>query len=99
MLHSRSFMDPRQSHLHHSAQRMGRLLGRAPALFTVETTLNNDVFPSPFDFLLKREWEWAVRDQPAMLAARRAGAVSQSACGNAMFQAARAVRHHRGERR
>jgi len=60
MVHSHSFMDPDKSHLHHSAQRMGRLLAEHLKVFTVETTLNNDVFPSPYDFLLKREWEWGI---------------------------------------
>ena len=26
-------------------------------IFQIETTLNNDTFPAPFDFLKKREWE------------------------------------------
>jgi hypothetical protein len=41
-------------------------------VFTIETTLNNDTFPKPFDFMNKREWEWSVADQAAMLAAKRA---------------------------
>ena len=27
-------------------------------VFQIETTLNTDTFPKPFDFLQKREWEW-----------------------------------------
>ena len=38
-------------HLHHSAWRMGRLLADHLKVFQIETTLNNDVFPSPYDFL------------------------------------------------
>jgi hypothetical protein len=83
-------MDPDKSHLHHSAQRMGRLLAEHLKVFTVETTLNNDVFPSPYDFLLKREWEWGVRDQAAMLAARRGLALSPGRLRHRMFQDLRA---------
>jgi hypothetical protein len=90
MVHSHSFMDPDKSHLHHSAQRMGRLLAQHLKVFTVETTLNNDVFPSPYDFLLKREWEWGVRDQAAMLAARRGLALSPGRLRHRMFQDLRA---------
>ena len=72
MLNSRSYMDPPSSALHGSAARMGRLLAQHLRIFTIETTLNNDTFPAAFSFLNKREWEWSVKDQAAMLAARRA---------------------------
>ena len=72
MLRSRSYMDPSASALHDSTSRMGRLLADRLKIFTVETTLNNDTFPKPFDFLQKREWEWSVADQAAYLAAKRA---------------------------
>jgi Lactate racemase N-terminal domain len=71
MVQSHSFMDHTKSHLHHSAWRMGRLLKDHLDIFQIETTLNNDVFGAPYDFLLKREWEWSVRDQASMLAVRR----------------------------
>ena len=32
-------------------------------VFQIETTLNTDTFPKPFDFLQKREWEWSARDR------------------------------------
>src|SRR5207244_12986972 len=70
MQHSRSFMDQHKSALHSSNWRMGRLLAReGPPIFQIETTLNNDTFPKPFDFLQRREWEWSARDGPAYLAA------------------------------
>jgi hypothetical protein len=71
MLNSRSYMDPPRSALHDSATRMGRVLQQHVKVFTIETTLNNDTFPRPFDFMNKREWEWSVADQAAMVAARR----------------------------
>ena len=36
-------------------------------VFQIETTLNNDTFPKPFDFLQKREWEWSARDRATYL--------------------------------
>lgn len=71
MMHSRSYMDPPSSALHSSCERMGKLLARHVRIFTIETTLNNEMFGAPFEFLQKREWEWSARDQAAFLAARR----------------------------
>ena len=36
-------------------------------VFQIETTLNTDTFPSPFDFLSKREWEWNAKDRATYL--------------------------------
>ena len=64
MRHSRSFMDQPASELHSSNWRMGRLIAESGVkIFQIETTLNNDTFPSNFAFLQKREWEWSLRDR------------------------------------
>ncbi len=90
MVRSHSFMDMEKSHLHHSAWRMGRFLADHLKIFTIETTLNNDVFPAPYQFLMKREWEWGVRDQASLLAVRRGLAASPSRLTHKMFQGLRA---------
>jgi hypothetical protein len=90
MVHSRSFMDHERSQLHSSAWRMGRMLADHLKIFTVETTLDNNVFPSSYGFLMKREWEWSVRDQAAMLAARRGLAVAPDRLRHKIFQGMRA---------
>jgi hypothetical protein len=75
MLHSTSFMDPREgrSAINDSCTRMGRLLRDSGVkVFQIETTLNNDTFPSQLGFLNKREWEWSSYDQGLMMAARKA---------------------------
>ncbi|MHB2023217.1 MAG: NPN-dependent hydroxyacid isomerase, LarAH14/15/16 family [Mycobacteriales bacterium] len=90
MMHSTSFMDPRHSALHSSAGRMGRLLADQLKIFTIETTLNNDCFPAPYQFLVKREWEWSLRDQTAMLAARRALAAAPTGLRRKVFAGLRA---------
>ncbi len=66
---TRSLMDRHHSALHHSIWRMGKLMReQGPRIFTVETTLNTDTFPSSFEFLSKREWEWNARDRATYLA-------------------------------
>ena len=41
---------------------MGKVVrDNGPKIFQIETTLNTDTFPSPFDFLSKREWEWTAQ--------------------------------------
>src|SRR5919106_315605 len=70
---SRSFMDNHRSELHHSTWRMGEVLRKAGVnVFQIETTLNNDTFPKPFDFLQRREWEWSPKDRAAYLASAAA---------------------------
>ncbi|MEX1046677.1 MAG: lactate racemase domain-containing protein [Actinomycetota bacterium] len=73
MLHSNSYMDPREgrSAIHDSCARMGKLLAEHLKIFTIETTLNNDTFPKQLGFLNKREWEWSIRDQATYLAAKK----------------------------
>ena len=66
---TRSLMDRHNSDLHKSVWRMGKVVrDHGPQIFQIETTLNTDTFPSPFDFLSKREWEWTARDRATYLA-------------------------------
>jgi hypothetical protein len=71
MINSKSFMDPHKSELHSSAWRMGRVLSEHVNVFQIETTLNNDAFPSQYGFLTKREWEWSLKDQAMFLGTKR----------------------------
>ena len=100
MVRSHSFMDHKSSHLHHSAWRMGRLLKDTVKVFQIETTLDNNVFPAPYDFLMKREWEWSVQDQATMLGVRR-GLVGgpAAAAPQDVPRHARALRPDRHQRR
>jgi Lactate racemase N-terminal domain len=79
MLHSRSYMDPRPGHsaINDSTVRMGRLIAATGIkVFQIETTVNAETFPSQLGFLNKREWEWSVKDQGLMVAARKANDVA-----------------------
>ena len=75
MLHSQSYMDPREGHsaINDSTVRMGRLIANSGVkIFQIETTVNADTFPSNLGYLNKREWEWSAYDQGLMMAARKA---------------------------
>ncbi|MEP9382852.1 lactate racemase domain-containing protein [Nocardioides cheoyonin] len=85
MVHSRSFMDHKHSEMHSSAWRMGRLIKEHVKVFQIETTLDNDVFPKPYDFLMKREWEWSVKDQATMLGMRRGLALAPRKLRHKLF--------------
>ena len=81
LLHSRSYMDPREgrSAIHDSCRRMGKVVADAGIrVFTIETTLNNNTFPEPFGFMNKREWEWSLKEQATYLAAKKANDMSPS---------------------
>jgi hypothetical protein len=56
-------MDPPRSELHHSVDRIGRLIDREVDVFHVETTINNRMFDGPLDFLMKREEDFAESDR------------------------------------
>ena len=85
MVQSRSFMDHTRSALHQSAWRMGRVIKEHVQVFQIETTLDNDVFPRPYDFFQKREWEWSVRDQASMLAVKRGLALAPQRLRHRLF--------------
>src|SRR3954471_6475737 len=89
MVQSRSFMDHKHSAMHHSAWRMGRVVRDQVKVFQIETTLDNNVFPKPYDFLMKREWEWSVRDQATILGMRRGLAAAPGRLRHKLFTALR----------
>ncbi len=73
MVHSRSFMDAPRSELHSSNWRMGRLIASSGVkVFQIETTLNTNTFPEQFRFLLRREWEWGIKDRASFVATSKA---------------------------
>jgi len=69
--HSRSFMDPESSELHHSARRQGEVVEAAVPTFHIETTLNNDMFAAPLGFLAKPEQRWTATEQAGFAALKR----------------------------
>jgi hypothetical protein len=69
--HSRSFMDPDASELHHSAARQGEIVEAAVPVFHIETTLNNDMYGDPLRFLGRPEARWTAREQALFAALKR----------------------------
>ena len=87
--HTRSLMDPPNSALHASCNRMGRLLEGSVKVFKIETTLNNDTFPSQVGFLNRREADWSPRDRVLARAFARTTAALPPAQARAMFHRTR----------
>jgi len=52
---SHSYMDPKTSALHRTADRMGRVVNRNVNVFTLETAVNNRMYGGMLDFLHKNE--------------------------------------------
>jgi nickel-dependent lactate racemase len=50
-----SYMDPDASELNNSVVRQGRVLNRHLNVFTIETSVNNNMFDTPLQFLTKNE--------------------------------------------
>ena len=71
---TRSLMGHRHhSALHTSVWRLGKVLkDHGPKIFQIETTLNTDMFPKPFGFINKREWEWTAKDRATFLGTTKA---------------------------
>jgi hypothetical protein len=87
MQHSKSFMDQHKSELHSSNWRMGEVLRKSgPTIFQIETTLNNDTFPKPFDFLQKREWDWTTKDRASYVAVSKSLDRTPSRLKRSIFQ-------------
>ena len=63
LLHDSSYMDPPRSAFHRSCERMGAVAAEHVKIFTIETTLNGDLFSSLLGFLQKREQGWHLRDR------------------------------------
>ncbi len=89
MQHSRSFMDPPHSELHHSTWRMGRLLAEHVKIFQIETTLNTNTFPEQFAFLQRREWEWTAKDRATFLAVSKSLDYTPSRLARSIFSSIR----------
>ena len=71
-------MDRHKSELHKSVWRMGKVLrDDGPKIFQIETTLNTDMFPSPFGFINKREWEWTPKDRAIYLGTHEVAATAR----------------------
>ncbi|MQF83171.1 DUF2088 domain-containing protein, partial [SAR202 cluster bacterium AD-802-E10_MRT_200m] len=58
LMRTRSLMDPPNSALHHSCDRMGTIVDKYLKVFKIETTLNSNTFPMVLRHLQEPEWNW-----------------------------------------
>jgi hypothetical protein len=63
LMNSRSYMDPPNSALHHSCDRMGEIVESNMNIFRIESTINNTSLPQVLGFLLKPFWEYNYIDK------------------------------------
>lgn len=85
-----SYMDPPRSALHHSCDRMGRVVAENCSVFHIETTLNSATFPSLLTFLQKPEREFGPLDRANFELNRVALDAMPFRLRHAIFQAIRA---------
>jgi hypothetical protein len=84
-------MDRHNSALHTSNWRMGKVITDAGVkIFQIETTLNTDTFPPPFDFLMKREWDWKAKDRALFVATSKSLDKTPSRLARDIFHSIRA---------
>ena len=60
---SNSFMDPKNSALASSVDRIGRVVDEHMKVFHIETVLNNRMFEGPLEFLMKNEDDFSETDR------------------------------------
>src|ERR687894_2111580 len=88
--HTRSLMDPPNSAMHGSINRMGELFDEHVKVFHIETTLNNSAFPAVFDFMAKPEHEWNPVTRANFLANRGATRSMPRPAARKVFQSIKA---------
>ncbi len=88
--HTRSLMDPPNSAMHGSINRMGEILDKNIKVFHIETTLNNSAFPSVFDFMAKPEHEWNMVTKANFLANHKATQTVPRGISRRIFQSIKA---------
>ena len=83
--HTRSLMDPPNSAMHASINRMGKLLDENIKVFHMETTLNNAAFPTFADFMAKPEHEWGPATKANFLATHNATRIAPRRISRRIF--------------
>lgn len=87
---TRSLMDPPNSAMHGSINRMGRIFDEHVKVFHIETTLNNSAFPPVFDFMTKPEHEWGPLTKANFLANHKATRVMPRSLSRRIFHSIKA---------
>jgi lactate racemase len=87
---TRSLMDPPNSAMHGSINRMGKVFDESAKVFHIETTLTNSAFPPVFDFMAKPEHEWNAITRANFLANHRATKIAPRRVSRGIFQSIKA---------
>ncbi len=87
---TRSLMDPPNSAMHGSLNRMGKIFDENVKVFHIESTLNNAAFPPVFDFMAKPEHEWSVVTKANFLANHKATSAMPRKVARRIFHSIRA---------
>ncbi len=83
---TRSLMDPPNSALHGSVNRMGEILDKEVKVFHIETTLNNSAFPAAFNFMGQPEHEWSALTKANFLVNHKATQTMPRAAARRIFR-------------
>lgn len=86
ILDSWSFMDPAKSALARSCNRIGKIVNENVRVFTIETTVNNKMYPDALNFLQTNEDDWSGADELAFKATKAALDKIPRAAKRAMLQ-------------
>jgi lactate racemase len=89
MMHSRSYMDPENSALHQSCDRMGKIVAKHVDIFTIETTLNTKMFPPLLGYLNKREKDYTASERAQLFLNRKALDLMPLSLNRQIFQSIR----------
>jgi hypothetical protein len=85
MRNCHSYMDPSRSELSTSVERMGRLVNSKLNVFTIETTVNNQMFDKRLEFLAKNEDDLTERERTLLKGLVAATARLPQAARQAIF--------------
>src|ERR671917_418828 len=88
--HTRSLMDPPNSAMHGSIDRMGRIFDENVRVFHIETTLNNASYPAVYDFMAKPEHDWGFVTKTNFLTTHRATRTMPRGASRRIFQSIKA---------
>lgn len=90
LMHSKSYMDPPNSALHQSCNRMGAVVEEQVNVFKIETTLNSSTFPGVLRHLQKPEGQWKVWEKAAFAANRYSMKIAPYAMRRMIFHSLKA---------
>ncbi len=87
---TRSLMDPPNSAMHGSINRMGKVFDEHVRVFHIETSLNNSSYPRVYDFMAKPEHDWGAVTKANFLTTHGATRTMPRGASRRVFQSIKA---------